>query len=65
MRCAAVRNGPASQRDAGVYADAESVIRAARKESSSWLRHSRDPHSGENASAHSVSDRAEIIPSAD
>jgi hypothetical protein len=65
MRCAADRSGPASRRDADVYADAEIVIRAAGKESSSRFRHSRDPHSGEIAVAQSVSDHAEIIPSVD
>jgi hypothetical protein len=65
IRCAADRTGAASRRDADVYVDAESVIRAAGKESSSRFRHSRDPHSGEIVVAQSVSYDAETIPSVD
>ena len=56
MRCAAARHHAASQRDTELYETAESVVRAARAESSSWTaRLIHDLDNGGSAVAQGVS----------
>jgi hypothetical protein len=55
MRCAAARPDAASQRDTQLYETAESVVRAARDESSSWVHRIDDLDNGGSAVAQGVS----------
>ena len=55
VRCAAARPDAASQRDSELYETAESVVRAARDESSSWARRIHDLDTGGSIAVKGVS----------
>jgi hypothetical protein len=62
MRCAAAGPRAASQRDTDLYETAESVVRAARDESSSWARRIHDFDTGGSIAAQGVSNVSRARP---